>query len=219
MKRANILILVGSLASLIAGCKPPTDARQIRTAAAYGDLAFLQNMVTNSAQANLKLPGRHSHEYMFLLHVAALRGDVDLIDMVLQRGGSVDAQDHEGRTPLMFVMLSTNHSARSNAASRLINAGANLRIGDSDKSDALHYAVSSGDVQMVELLLKAGADVRTVDGRGFTPLHCVINKETAQLLVKHGADPNAKTIDGFSPADSARFRRVTEALEVLTNAP
>ena len=55
------------------------------------------------------------------LLLAALRGDLEMVDLLLRRGASVRSQDAEGRTPLMLAAVH-GHSA---VAKRLIDNGAN----------------------------------------------------------------------------------------------
>ena len=53
----------------------------------------------------------------------------------------------------------------------------------------LLYATAEGQVEVVDLLIAAGADVNTKDGDGDTPLDWAIirnHTETADLLRKHG---------------------------------
>ena len=52
---------------------------------------------------------------------------------------------------------------------------------------ALHLAVSSGDILVMELLLRAGADTTIRDNRGLTPLECAsLELTVAQRKVIQG---------------------------------
>jgi len=62
-------------------------------------------------------------------------------------------------------------------------------------------AVRRGDVQEVARLLAAGANPNVKDLDGKTPLHIAAeqcNADIAELLLKHGADPNARDEHGFT---------------------
>ena len=67
------------------------------------------------------------------------------------------------------------------------------------QSTPLHYAAHRGYLEIVQLLLTAGADVTAREGSSdTTPLHWAAeggHLEVARLLVEHGADVNA--IDGW----------------------
>ncbi len=69
----------------------------------------------------------------------------------------------------------------------------------------LHYAVRSGDLEVVKLLVENGADVNAVDYCGYTPIHIAIDfldgqegADVLEYLIDHGADLMAETNYGQS---------------------
>jgi ankyrin repeat protein len=66
---------------------------------------------------------------------------------------------------------------------------------DLSDSDDLHFAAGHGDLQRVQQLLTAGADINGFDDdMGWTPLHYAVvaeQYEVAKYLIEHGADVNA----------------------------
>ena len=86
---------------------------------------------------------------------------------------------------------------------RLASAGANVNEPVSgDQRSPLHLAVAFGAPEMVEALLRAGANPNALDVAGRTPLHiAVIGKrwEYLDLLLKHHGDPNAVDERGATP--------------------
>ena len=71
------------------------------------------------------------------------------------------------------------------------------------KESPLHNAISSGQINMVELLLDLGFDVNGLNGEGQTPLSiaCSHNRLTlVKLLCQHPKiDVNARTRNGETP--------------------
>ena len=68
----------------------------------------------------------------------------------------------------------------------------------------LIYAVDSGNVTIVELLLSQGADTEQYDGHGRTPLHFAVRKRSIVMvkrLLEAGADACHRTIKGLLPMD------------------
>ena len=92
-------------------------------------------------------------------------------------------------------------------------------VSDSRGRTLLHYYAAKGDVEMIKLLLKYGADVNARDSRGRTPLHYAVaagrNAEVLEVLLLHGADPNAQDDLGNTPLYYAVRRRDEQAVRLL----
>lgn len=84
---------------------------------------------------------------------------------------------------------------------------------------ALHLAVEHGNQKLVELLLAYGADVNIQERKeGFTPLmYAAIMDDRAmmQLLVRHGADPTAPDVDGYTTYHYLAARNNQAAVQLL----
>jgi Protein kinase domain/Ankyrin repeats (3 copies) len=73
---------------------------------------------------------------------------------------------------------------------------------DADGWNTLHRATLAGDVSLMAELIKSGVDVTARTKTGQTPLHIAVMmelEEAARLLLRAGADPNAKDNFGKSP--------------------
>jgi ankyrin repeat protein len=87
----------------------------------------------------------------------------------------------------------------------------------------LHYAAKHGEIEAVEFLIKAGADIEARDFYGLTPLqHSIteaISPETLELLIWAGADVNTRDVEGETPLMRASqlYRRGEEFLKILSN--
>jgi ankyrin repeat protein len=83
---------------------------------------------------------------------------------------------------------------------------------------ALHGAVARRDVEIVKMLLEAGADPNAKQERGFVPLHDAAangSLELVQLLVSHGAQVSIRSEDGKTAGEMAAERGHTEVAEWL----
>ena len=128
-------------------------------------------------------------------------GSPEVVRLLLDHGANVNAP--EGQTPtLLLVWRPTNKQV----ARILLEAGADANVCTDSGESPLRDCVAEGDLDMVSLLLKAGADRsindwRVADG-GMTALGIAasqFNLPMIKLLVDAGADLEA-TDDAFKTA-------------------
>lgn len=92
------------------------------------------------------------------------------------------------------------------AAKLILAKAVNLGIKDEIIYSALHWAVIANQVDMAKYLLDEGAKIEgTDDLGGFTPLMETSMLEMVQLLVKRGANVNAKNKMNYTPLHKAVF--------------
>src|SRR5512133_566876 len=105
-------------------------------------------------------------------------------------------------------------------AKLLISKGAQINVvsDHSTKVMPIHSAVASKQIEVVEFLLKNGAEINPRQQGGLTPLHLAVQNGHAamvKLLVEHGADKIAKTDSGKTPADLAREKKFDQIADFL----
>ena len=107
------------------------------------------------------------------LHRAAVKGDVELVKSLLEKGAEVDSRDDAGRTALHYATGAAfgNKSPdwKADTTTLLLDKGANISAQDNIGWTPLHYAAFLLNKDMVQYLIKKGADLDIVDERGFTP--------------------------------------------------
>jgi hypothetical protein len=108
-------------------------------------------------------------EQCTLLHVACVDGLVDIVHWLLDHGAGVNAQDKWLFTPL-------------------------------------HYAADNGHLQVVQMLIEHNADIHFLTDVGQSPLHVAASPrvkrdqvDIMQVLLDHGANPNARDNDNATP--------------------
>lgn len=171
------------------------------------DLLFMRGSQDNSCS-----------RYKTVLHHAILNLDIEIIEMILEQGHYIDAEDEDGTTPI-FVAI---YYDKMEATELLLRHGASVNVFDSNGHYPLHIAAMKGCLDIVERLLLYGADVDCQSssrwGRGYAPLHFAVeqgNKDLINLLLRRGANLNAKTGLGLSALHVAVRDGKEEVVELL----
>ncbi len=150
------------------------------------------------------------------LHFAAQDGDVAKVSRLLALGADVNATDSRGNTPLKYASAEPHPEVL-----RLLTAhGASATIADDRGFTPLHCAAGHGfykeAIEMVEILLQAGADVNARSLHlGFVPLHEARTARMVDWLLTHGADVTVRNNAGQTPEDYLRADGCAEEADRL----
>jgi len=128
-------------------------------------------------------PDERSPEGVTPLHRAAATGNLALVDLLLARHASVDAECESEGTPLLVAV----RERRVEVVARLLEADADANVLH-DGIAPLHLAAIQQDVDIARLLLAAEADVDATSEDGTTALTFAQgNARLVGLLRAHGA--------------------------------
>jgi ankyrin repeat protein len=156
------------------------------------DLPRLDGMLAAGADVNAK-----DERGITPLMYTAWVGSVDAMRRLLDRGADPNLSNSAGSTALML-------SATEIVKLRLLkDRGARVNAASARGRTALFLAaMSDRSVDIVRLLISAGADPSVVDGMKMTVLHAAAlgnDAETVRLLIEAGLDVNATDFQGFTP--------------------
>lgn len=131
------------------------------------------------------------------LHVAASLGQMPVVEWLLAHKANVNATAEYDLTPL--------HTAcNGDIAALLVRNGADM----SAKSryggmTPLHTAARDGRADVVEAMLRHGADVDISDDHGQVPLHLTSNRKTTMALLRRNPRLEGRDSSGTTPLQSA----------------
>ncbi|XP_029905581.1 CARD- and ANK-domain containing inflammasome adapter protein [Myripristis murdjan] len=130
---------------------------------------------------------------------SAVRQNQDkVVSALIDSGADVNMQDKQGYTSLLLsTELGHTETFRALAAKQ-----AKLDATLPNLLSALHLAVQSGSVPIVQALLDKGLHPSTAGPKAHTPLHLAAHHNRPQLsglLLKAGAQVNAVDQDGLTP--------------------
>jgi ankyrin repeat protein len=149
------------------------------------------------------------------LHHAALSKDIALVQLLLNKGADIKAEDNNRRTALHIATKEGNTAV----VQLLLDQGADANAKDLRLETALHVAARKGNTAVVQLLLDRGADVNAKDWFGSSVLHAAafpgISEAVVQLLLDRGADINALYQFGNSALHAAALTGSEAVVQLL----
>jgi len=127
----------------------------------------------------------------------------------------VKYQNKQGQTLLM--MLAAQEDQKKILKFALEELLMNPNLQDKQGQSALHYAVRGGNLLIVKLLLKNGANINLQDYEGTTPLYLATQGNfvaIANLLLQNGADRNLGIFEtGSLPKDRIRTAAMKDVFD------
>jgi ankyrin repeat protein len=103
------------------------------------------------------------------LHAAIYRGDLTIIEKLLQRKMDPNVQDNEGDTPL-HVVANVGREKRLPIMTQMLKYHADVNIKNGRGETPLYDVIRESDVINVQFLLDHGADISLVNNANRTPL-------------------------------------------------
>lgn len=151
-----------------------------------------------------------------LLFNSIRKGDIKEVELLLDKGVDVHANDNVGWPP----MVRAAEHGQLAIVEVLLERGADPLRGTVGDRLPLHFAAEGGHLNVVKLLLKQSTvDPNQRDYTGQTALFKAANKGHHQvvelLLQQKGVDPDAVTKDGFTPLLQTIFEKHQKVVKLL----
>lgn len=139
----------------------------------------------------------------FQLHQAVHSNNIETVRGLLSSGANtdIDARDTiHGHIPLN---LAINIKSNKTILKLLLNAGASVHVRDKEDLTPLYTALRWKDIDVIKILIDAGADVNDVCTKNrSTALHCAVQNNSVsrtEYLLSQGANVNFKDNNKLTP--------------------
>ena len=156
----------------------------------------------------------------YLLSYAILYNNLELVKLIIEKGGKIDILDGENRS----ILYNSIKYGYDDITSFLIetnidNIGINiLDIKDRNNRIPLIYAIQKKSINIIEKLLEAGSNPNFFDNTGYNSLHQSIfirNIDIVQLILKYIGSINIRTNTGESALHLAVNLKLTNIASLL----
>lgn len=160
---------------------------------------------TLTDQGSMARVGEMDIEGRTPLILAAQEGHWSTVKLLLDRRSPIDHRAYDGHSALSAAFLESH----TDVAELLMKRGADTDVRDSEGRPLLYLLVLDGRLDMAVLLIgKGGVPLESRDSEGRTALQVASwqgNVEIVDLLLKHGANPNAQDAEGRPPMHSVAW--------------
>ncbi|GLA05528.1 hypothetical protein AnigIFM60653_006020 [Aspergillus niger] len=143
-----------------------------------------------------------NHNGQTPLSLAAENGQEDIVQMLLERGASIETKSSKYQTPLSLAAA----NGHERIVQMLLKRGASIETKSSKYQTPLSLAAENGHEKIVQMLLERGASVETINSDSQTPLSLAAangHERIVQKLLKRGATTETRSSKDQTPLSLA----------------
>jgi ankyrin repeat protein len=149
------------------------------------------------------------------LHMAAKKGCLICLQLLIRGGARLDIQDSQGWTA---VHCAANRG-QIDCLTALLDEGANIDDQDAHGMTALHHAAVQGHMSCVITLTERGAHIHARSFEGWTAVHCAANRgqiDCLTALLDEGANIDDQDAHGMTALHHAAIQGHMSCVITLT---
>lgn len=161
-------------------------------------------------------PAEKDENGMNALHHAAMAGNADSVRLFLKYTELVNSKDVEDNTPLTLAAKAKGREIFE----ILLKENADPLATNKHGWNAMHFAADSGATEIVQRL---SSNKQLVDSKNKKEQTALLlsamkgNQEACSILLKAGANPSAKDVDGWNAMHHAVFSGNVETVKLFTS--
>lgn len=164
----------------------------LHKAAQYGLIDLMAVLISNNADCDST--SKYGSTPIFF---AVERGTLPAVELLIKAGANLNARDSSNTTPLMSAIFSDQFEIADYLMTKHPSTLSVLNI--NEKNKLLIASAEKGNVEIIEKLIKNGADINAAGTSGDTALHSAViraNLKAVNALIKSGADVNRRNNKG-----------------------
>ena len=181
-----------------------------------GDIQSIKQLLS-SGKTNLEKRAKNGDTALI---IAARQDNIKLFNVLIDAGADINVRDHNQRDILNIAIRNKNTKLARQALARGIDATA---LTSRYRGSALIFASAQGQVEIVDMIIRAGAPLNRVNILGWTALlEAVILGDGSEpyvqivkLLVEAGADTTISDNAENTPLDHARNQGYDDIVRLL----
>ena len=156
----------------------------------------------------------------YLLSYAILYNNLDIIKLIIDKGGKIDITDNENRS-ILYTCIKYGYEDIIDYLIKINkdNIGINiLDIKDKNNKIPLHYAIQKKNIKIIEKLCEAGSNSNILDNSGYNSLHQSVftrDYDIVKLILKYIGSIDIRTNTGESTLHLAVNLKLTKISELL----
>ncbi len=135
------------------------------------------------------------------LHSTSIKGNLEIVQFLIEKGAVVNAKDEDKQTAIHFA----SENGHIQIVQYLIEKGADVNAKDYYEQTALHFASEEGHLQIVQYLIEKGAEVNAKDDKGQTALNLALDPNIFSSKYADVTDAKAKKLLLASRKEIAKF--------------
>lgn len=162
-------------------------ASQVRASASSGDVVALKATLGEvGSLVHSEVVRMASADGELAIHLAAARGHIEVLQLLVETKAQLEATQLGGNTPLLVASAHGQYQSVEWLLSQGVDTGAT----DNTGKTAVHQAAISNHGQIFQLLVRSSADLMAVDHAQKTALELISDMEQWQLSCSAASDIN-----------------------------